>query len=247
MAIHPAAHVDKHAEIDPTAEIGPNVVIEGPVQIGPGTRIYPNAYINGWTTIGANVQIHPGAVIGHLPQDFHFTGERSYCEIGDGTIIREFASVHRGTQPESKTVIGRNCFLLAHSHVAHNCILGDDVKMINNTALGGHVEVGSHALISAYALVHQFVRIGELVIVSGGSLITMDVPPFMTAVGEAICTGPNTIGLRRAGYSPEERTAVKEAFKLLYRSGMPFRQAALALRERATTECEKRIAEFVCV
>ena len=151
MAIHPAAIVDKQAEIDPTAEIGPYAVIEGPVTIRAGTRVYPNAYISGWTEIGQGCEIHPGAVIGHLPQDFHFHPCRSYCRIGDGTIVREFASIHRGTQPESATILGKGCFILGYSHIGHNCVLGDGVKLYNMAACSGHVDVGEKAVISAYS------------------------------------------------------------------------------------------------
>jgi len=245
MPIHPSAHVDRQAEIDPTAEIGPNVVIEGPVVVGAETKVYPNAYLSGWTRIGTRCQIHPGAVIGHLPQDFHFGGERSFCEVGDGTIIREFASVHRGTQPESKTIIGKECFLLAYSHVGHNCILGDGAKVYNNTALSGHVEVGRNAIVSGHSLIHQFVRIGDLVMVGGGTRLGMDVPPFMMCMGESEVIGINVIGLKRAGFSAEERESVKQAYRTLYRGSMPFRQAVAALEAMPPTECLKRILAFL--
>ncbi len=246
MAIHPTAVIDKKAEIDPTAEIGPFAVIEGPVKMGPGCRVYPNAYISGWTEIGAKVEIHPNAVVGHLPQDFHFSGERSYCRIGDGTIIREGASIHRGTQPESWTIVGKNCFILASGHVGHNCEVGDGVKIYNCTALSGHVEVGRNAIISGYSLVHQFVRIGEFVMVGGGTRLGKDVPPYFSALGESECYGYNAIGLRRSGeFSPEEIAEVKTAYRTLYRSGKTFGVALEEMAGAMKTKTGRRIVEFI--
>jgi UDP-N-acetylglucosamine acyltransferase len=245
MPIHPTAQIDRHAEIDPAADIGPNVVIDGHVSVAAGTKVYPNAYLSGWTKIGANCQIHPGAIVGHLPQDFHFSGERTFCEVGDGTVIREFASVHRGTQPESKTIVGKDCFLMAYCHVGHNCDIRDGAKIYNCAALSGHVEVGANAIVSGYSLLHQFIRIGELAMIGGGSRIGMDVLPFMTCIGESECVGINAIGMRRAGYPAEERTAVKEAYRTLYRSPMTFTRAVEALRENAQAPSVKRIVEFL--
>ena len=148
MPIHPTAVVDSKARIDPTATVGAYTIIEGEVQIGPNTVIYPQAYISGWVEIGAGCQVHPGAVLGHVPQDFHFDGCRSFLRIGDGTIIREHASIHRGTQPESETVVGKNCFIMGYSHIGHNCVVGDNVKIANMTLLAGHVTVGEGTFIS---------------------------------------------------------------------------------------------------
>jgi len=146
--------VDRRAEVDPTAEIMPYAIIDGPVKIGPRTRVFPHAYLTGWTEIGADCQIHPGAVVGGDPQDLAFKGAESYCRIGDGTIIREGASVHRGTDPGSATVVGKRCFLMANSHVAHNCRLGDEVKLINGVLLAGYVQVGNGAFLAGNAGVH---------------------------------------------------------------------------------------------
>ncbi|MEE8170274.1 MAG: acyl-ACP--UDP-N-acetylglucosamine O-acyltransferase [Phycisphaerae bacterium] len=245
MPIHPTAIVDSNAEIDATADVGPYVTIDGPVKIGPGTKVYPNAYLSGWTEIGANCQIHPGAVVGHVPQDFHFPGERSYCRIGDGTIIREFASIHRGTQPESWTLIGKECFILGYAHVGHNCELGDGVKLYNCAALSGHVIVGNQAVISGYSLTHQFVRIGPYVMVGGGTRLGKDVPPYFMAVGESACVGYNSIGLRRSGaFSRDAINEVKNAYRILYRSGLPFSQAVEELASKAATDAGKAIVEF---
>ena len=245
MAIHSTAIIDHQAEVDPAVEIGPYAVIEGPVRIGPQTRVYPHAFITGWTQIGARCEIHPGAVIGHRPQDLAYEGAESYCRIGDGTIIREGVSVHRGTAAGSETVIGGRCFLMANAHVAHNCCLGDEVKLANNVMLGGHVRVGDGAFISGGTGIHQFVRIGELAMIGGAAAITMDVPPYFAAVRLGCCVGPNVVGLRRAGFSPEQRDDVKRAYKVLYRSKMQFSKAIETLADTVTTDAGRRILEFL--
>ena len=245
MSIHPTAIVDPQAEIDSSVEIGPHAVIEGPVKIGANTRIFPNAYVSGWTTIGRDCQIHPGALVGHLPQDFHFEDCRSYCTIGDGTIIREFTSIHRGTQPESSTVIGRNCFIMGYSHVGHNCELGDGVKFYNMAVASGHVEVGANAIVSGYSAIHQFVRIGAYCMIGGQSRITMDVPPFFTCIRENECVSINAIGMRRNGFDRAEIAGTKEAYRILYRSGTTFRKAVAKLAEAVSTDTGRQILEFV--
>jgi UDP-N-acetylglucosamine acyltransferase len=245
MAIHPAAVVDPQAEIDASVDIGPHAVIEGPVTIGANTRVYPNAYISGRTTIGRNCQIHPGALIGHVPQDFHFKECPSYCVIGDGTIVREFVSIHRGTQPESSTVIGRDCFIMGYSHIGHNCTLGDGVKFYNMAAASGHVDIGSFAIISGYTVIHQFVRIGPYAIIGGLSRIGMDVPPYFTCIRETECIGINAIGMRRNQFSPEQILDAKEAYRILYRSGTVFSKAVDALAGVVKTDVGRQILEFV--
>jgi UDP-N-acetylglucosamine acyltransferase len=245
MAIHSTAVVDKKARIDPDAEIGPYAVIEGEVTIGAGTRVYPNAYIAGWTEIGRDCEIHPNAVIGHLPQDFHFEPCRSYCRIGDGTIVREGASIHRGTQPESATIVGKGCFILGFAHIGHNCVFGDNVKLYNMTACSGHVEVADNAIISGYSAVHQFVRIGSYAMVGGLTRVIMDVPPFFTCVHEGECVGVNVVGMRRGGFSREQIADAKGAYRILYRSGKTFRKAVAALAEAVTTDVGRQILQFV--
>ncbi len=245
MAIHPAAVVDAKAEIDSGVEIGPHAVVEGPVRIGAGTRVYPNAYISGWTTIGRNCEIHPGALVGHLPQDFHFDGCRSYCTIGDGTIVREFSSIHRGTQPESTTEVGKNCFIMGYSHVGHNCVFADGVKLYNMTAASGHVEIGENAIVSGYSVVHQFIRIGAYCMIGGLSRITMDVPPFFMALGESTCVGVNVIGMRRHGFDSDRIADAKAAYRTLYRRGTTFRKATEALEKTATTDVGRQILAFI--
>jgi len=245
MSIDPRAVIGKDVEIGEEVEIGPFAVIEGRVRIGRGTKIYPNAYISGWVEIGQGCQIHPNAVLGHLPQDFHFTpGTRTYLKIGDGTIIREMATIHSGTQPESSTVIGKNCFILCSAHIGHNCVLGDEVKVYTYTAVSGHVEIGSKAILSGLCAVHQFVRIGEEAMIGGTTCVLSDVPPYMTCAREYGCVGINVIGMRRQGHGPEAITACRRAFQTLYRSGKTFRKALAELEASADCDEVKRMVEF---
>jgi UDP-N-acetylglucosamine acyltransferase len=243
MPIHPTAIIDKRAEVDLSADIGAYAIIETGVMIGAETKIYPHAYISQGTTLGRRCQIHPFAVVGHHPQDLAWEGTPSYTEIGDETIIREGASVHRGTLPESTTVVGRRVYMMATSHAGHNCVIGDGAILVNGTLLSGHVQVGERAILAGGTRVHQFVRIGELVMI-GGVRVTNDVPPFML-VGPAGVVGTNVVGLRRAGFSAEERMEIRQAYKALYRSKLMFREAIGQVAEMVRTEPGRRLVEFL--
>ncbi|MBI4579532.1 MAG: acyl-ACP--UDP-N-acetylglucosamine O-acyltransferase [Planctomycetes bacterium] len=245
MAIHPSAVIDRQAEVDQTAEIGPYVVIEGPVRIGANTSVRSHAYLSGWTTIGEACEIHPFAVVGHFPQDFHHTGERSYCRVGDRVVIREGVTVHRGTQPGSSTIIGDECFLMAYCHVGHNCVLSRGVKVYNLAQIAGHVEIGDNAILSAASLVHQFVRIGKLAFVAAAARITMDVPPFLMAFGESTVVQHNIVGMRRAGYDEVALHEIRHAFRILYRSGKTFRKAVEELAATVKTPAGEDLAAFL--
>ena len=244
MAIHPTAIIDKTSEIHPTVEIGAYTIIEDHVQIGAETHIYPHAYISAGTTLGKRCQIHPFAVVGHLPQDLKYDGAPSFARIGDETIVREHASIHRGTIPGSTTVVGRRCYIMSTGHIGHNCVVGDDVKIANGGLLSGHVEVGNGAFISGNVGIHQFVRIGELAIIGGVLRATKDVLPFMT-LGPQGVVGPNVVGLRRAGMSPEERQELRECYRVLYRSGLHFRKAIEHVVEMVRSDPGRRLAEFL--
>ncbi len=222
MAIHPTAIVGPQARIDPSAEIGPYVVIDGEVSIGPRCCIGPHVYITGNTTIGADNRIHACAVIGDLPQDMAFKNARTYVRIGDGNIIREGVTIHRGTAPESATVVGNRCFLMANSHIAHNCQVADGVKLANGVLLAGHVHVGAEAFLSGNVVVHQFVRIGRLCMLSGAARVVMDVPHFMMAHGDNTIIGINRVGLQRAGFSSQQIMDIRAVYRRLFRSGTAF-------------------------
>jgi UDP-N-acetylglucosamine acyltransferase len=245
MPIHPNAVVDAAAEIDPSVDVGPFTVIQGPVCIRGGTRILSHAYITGSTEIGADCLIHSFTTIGDLPQDREFSGEKSYCRIGDRVVVREGVSIHRGTAPESTTIVGSGCLLMANSHVAHNCALGEDVVLANGAILAGHVQVGDRAFVSGNAAIHQFVRIGELAMLGGLAKVVMDIPPFFSVGREGTCVGTNVVGLRRAGFSAEERQEVHNSFRLLYRSGKGFRTAVGNLAESVVTTAGRRLVAFL--
>ena len=245
MSIHPTAIIDRHAEIDPTAEIGPYVVIDGPVRIGARTRVMANAWLTGWTTIGEDCTIYPFASIGAPPQDFHYTGERSYCRLGNRVTVREGVTIHRGTQPESETVIGDDCNLLVQVHIGHNVVLNKGVTVIVAAALAGHVEVHDKAVLSSNAVVHQFVRIGELAMIAANARVGMDVPPFMMVHGESAIVAHNVVGMRRAGYDREAIHEIREAYRLLYRSGQTFRRSVEQLAERVQTPAGQKLVAFL--
>jgi UDP-N-acetylglucosamine acyltransferase len=244
MPIHPTAIVDKRAEIDPSVDVGAYTIIEAGVKVAAETKIYPHAYISQGTTIGQGCQIHPFAVVGHHPQDLKWQGAPSYTRIGDRTVIREGASVHRGTVPESTTIVGQRVYMMATSHVGHNCVVGDDVILANGAMLGGHVEVGRRTFVGGDVPIHQFVRVGELAMLAGGLRVISDVPPFMLTGREGL-TGPNVVGLRRAGFSREERLEIRAAYRTLFRSGLLFRAALEQVAAMVTTDSGRRLIEFL--
>ncbi len=244
MPIHQTAIVDRTAEIDATADIGPYAIIEPQTRIGAGTRVYPHAYIAQYATIGARCEIHPYAVVGHVPQDLAFEGAPSYATVGDDCVIREGATIHRGTMPDSTTRVGNHCFLMANSHVGHNCEIADRVILANGALLSGHVQVGPRAFVSGNVTVHQFVRVGELVMCAGLVRVPNDVPPFMMVAPEGV-VGPNVVGLRRAGLDNAERLEIRKCHRMLYRSGLAFPAAIENLETLVETEPGRRLLAFL--
>ena len=228
MSIHPTAVIDPKAEIDSEVEIGPYVVIEGPVSIKRGTRVMAHAYLTGWTEIGEDNEIHPGVILGDAPQDKSYKGEETYLRIGAYNIFREHVQVHRGTAPGSSTTIGNDNFLMACSHIGHNCKLGDHVVLANNALLGGYVEVGNSVFISGNCVVHQFVRIGEYALMRGLSGTSRDVPPYAIVDWQHTIRGVNVVGLKRAGFDERRIREIRGAFGVLFRKG---RNLALAIKE----------------
>lgn len=228
MGIHPTAVIDRKAEIDSSVEIGPYVVIEGPVKIRGGTRVMAHAYIGGWTEIGEKNEIHPGVVLGDAPQDKAYKGEESYLRIGDNNVFREHVQVHRGTVAGSSTTIGNDNFFMANSHVAHNCKLASSIVLANGALLAGYVEVEKNVFISGNCVVHQFVRIGKYALMRGLSATSRDVPPYSIVDWQHTIRGVNTVGLKRAGFDERRIREIREAFRVLFRKG---RNLSLAIKE----------------
>jgi len=246
MSIHPTAIIDPHAELDSSVSVGPYCVIDGHVQIGAGCRLYQGVYLTGWTCLGENCELHPGVIVGHAPQDIKYKGERSFCRIGRGTILREHVTIHRGTEPESETVVGENCFLLGGSHVGHNCRLGNGVTLINNVLLAGHVDIQDRATLGGAASVHQFVRIGELAMITGNARVPKDVVPFALLDPQGRIAGLNHVGLRRAGMSRDECAAIREAYRALFDSRGLFEQRLARLEALAgSAPSVRRLIDFV--
>jgi len=216
MLIHPTATVSSAATIHPEAEIGPYVVVEGHVRIGARTRVMAHAYLTGWTEIGEDNVIHPGAVIGHEPQDLAFGGAESYLRIGSRNVFREHSQVHRGTKPGSETVLGNDNYLMHNAHVAHNCVIGNKVIIGGGALVAGYASVEDMAFISGNCVVHQYVRVGRLAIMRGLSRTSRDVPPFCVLDGTHTVRGVNVVGLRRAGFSRDQITAIRRAFRVLF-------------------------------
>lgn len=227
--IHPTAVVDPRAEIAPGVEIGPYAIVEGPVRIGQGTKIWPHAYLAAPLEIGQNCQIHIGAVVGHLHQALR-EPQAGGVRIGDRTIIREYAQVHRASQAGVWTTIGRDCLLMGFSHVAHDCHIHDKVILANGALVAGHVTIEEKAILSGHVAVHQFVRIGTLAMVGGLARVNKDVPPYFLVKGDSEIWGINAVGLKRAGVSELGRGKIREAYRLLYRSGLNTTQALKAIQ-----------------
>jgi len=225
VPIHPTALIDRAAEIDPSAEIGPYVVIDGPVRIGSRTRVMAGAYLTGRTELGADNVVHPGAVLGHEPQDLGYSGALTGLRIGDRNVFREHTEVHRATQPETWTEIGDDNFLMSQAHVGHNCRLGRQVIIATGALLGGHVVVEDQAFISGNCVVHQHCRIGRLAIMRGLSRASRDVPPFAIMDGTHTVRGLNRVGLRRAGFDAARIRALATAFRMLFRVPTNMRSA----------------------
>ncbi len=240
--ISPLASVHPNAKLGENVDIRPFAVVEDNVEIGDGTVILSGAVICSGARIGKNCVIHTGAVIAGIPQDLKFVGEESLAIIGDGTKVRECVTVNRGTASKEQTIVGKNCLLMAYAHVAHDCILGDNVIIGNATQLAGEVEVEDYAIISGGTLVHQFVRIGCHVMVQGGSRITKDVPPYILVGREPLCyCGINNIGLRRRGFNNDTLHKINDMYRIIYQRGLNNTNALATLEEELEDSLERKI------
>ena len=218
--VHPEAKIARNVVIEPFTTIHNNVII------GSGTWIGSNVTIMEGARIGKDCRIFPGAVISAIPQDLKFEGEDSLTVIGDHTTIRECVTINRGTNASGKTEIGKHCLIMATSHIAHDCVLGDNSIIVNGVALGGHVTIGEYAIIGGLAAIHQFIHIGDHAMVSGGSLVRKDVPPFTKAGKEPLSyVGINSIGLRRRGFSTEKISEIQNIYRILYQKNYNNTQA----------------------
>jgi UDP-N-acetylglucosamine acyltransferase len=225
--------ISPHAIIEPAAVIGPNVIIDH------------FAIIKGSVELGDGCHVHSHAVIGDVPQDRKFAGETSSVRIGEGTVIREGVTIHRATGAGNTTVVGQRCYLMTQSHVAHNCILGNQVTLVSGALVGGHVQIDDDVIVGGNTGVHQCVRIGCLAILAAGSLVSQDVPPFALTDRRGQVAGINLVGLRRAGYTSIERNEIKEAYRLLYRCGIPAKDIVATLSENAHSDAVFKLIDFL--
>jgi UDP-N-acetylglucosamine acyltransferase len=243
--IHPTAIIHPKAKLDSTVQVGPSAVIDEGVELGADCVVGPHVYLTGLTTIGVCNQFHAGCVIGDAPQDLKYRGEPTRLRIGDHNVFREHVTVHRSTKMDAETVIGSHNFLMANAHVAHNCIVGDHVILANGALLGGHAEVQDRAFISGNSVVHQFTRVGTLALMQGIAGISKDLPPFTVALRINEMCGLNSVGLRRAGFTIEQRLELKKLYHWLFRGGKNLRSALAEAREKFTSAPAKILLDFV--
>lgn len=243
--IHPTAVVEPGAELDTAVEVGPYCIVRKGVRIGKGTRLLSHIVVEGTTVIGEDCVIHPFATIGLPPQDIKYKGEDTKLVLGDKNVIREYVSIHRGSVGgDGSTVIGSGNFIMAYVHVAHDCKIGSHIIMANSVMLGGHVTVGDHVVIGGIAGIHQYTRVGKYVMVGGLSRITQDVPPFMIVSGvEPKLFGPNSIGLKRHGFTDAEINDLKKAYKIFFRQKNTVSEAVKKIQ--AEMEISDNISQLI--
>jgi UDP-N-acetylglucosamine acyltransferase len=233
--IHPTAIVSSDAQIGAGVEIGPFAIVGESCALGPGSVLGARATLERNVTLGANVQVGSGSILGGAPQDVKYRGEPTTVEIGDGTVIREYTTINRGTTQSFKTTVGKSCFIMSYVHLGHDCHVGDGVILVNSVQLAGHVTVEDRAIISGLTAVHQFTRIGTHSFVGGMSRVAQDVPPYLKAVGNPMkLYGLNSVGLRRNNFDEHVLRELKRAYRLFFRSELNMSQAL----ERARSELE---------
>jgi UDP-N-acetylglucosamine acyltransferase len=245
--VHPTAIVHDEAVLGGGVTVGPGSIIGPGVVVGDGTEIGSNVLIERDTVVGRECRIFHGAVLGTEPQDLKFEGEQAKLQIGDRTVIREYATLNRGTRATGRTSVGSDCLLMAYSHVAHDCHLGDRVIIANAVNMGGHVTIGDWAIVGGMTPIHQFVRIGEHAFVGGASRVSKDVAPYVRAAGDPlVMSGLNSVGLRRRGFGPELRLELKRAYRMFFLSDLNVTQAIERARQELDLlpEVERFIAFF---
>lgn len=239
--VHPEAKIGNNVTIEPFATVQKNVVIED------GSWIGANAVIWDGARLGKNVKVYPGASVSSIPQDLKFAGEQTETYIGDNSVIRECVTISRGTTDKFKTVIGKNCLLMAYVHVAHDCFIGNNCILVNAVQVAGHVTIDDWAIIGGASALHQFVKVGAHVMVSGGSLVRKDIPPFTKAAREPLTyAGINTIGLRRRGFNPEKITEIQEIYRLIFLKGLNNSKALEVVEKEVPSSTERDyIIDFI--
>lgn len=243
----PLAYVHPQAKVAKNVVIEPFVNIEKNVEIGEGTWIGSNVTIMEGARIGKNCKIFPGAVVSAIPQDLKFNGEETIVKIGDNTTIREFVTINRGTKASYETIVGNNCLLMAYVHIAHDCIVGNNVILANAATLAGHITIDDFAIVGGLTAVHQFCKIGAHTMISGGSLVRKDVPPYTKAAREPLSyAGINSIGLRRRGYTSEQISLIQDVYRIIYLKGLNVTQAvALIEADVPATPERDEILRFI--
>lgn len=247
MNIHPTAIVDPETELGKNISIGPYTIINEGVRIGDNVQIASNVLIDSGAIIGRNCKIHHGVVLGTPPQDLKFDGEKTYLEIGENTVIREYATINRGTRHRGKVTVGSDCFIMMYAHIAHDCIIGNNVILANSVNIAGHVEVEDYAIIGGVVPVHQFTRIGTHSIIGGGFRVPKDVPPYILAGGYPLrYMGLNIIGLKRRNFSADTILTLKKACRILFQSQYNTTQAVEKIKSEIEPLPEiKHLLEFI--
>jgi UDP-N-acetylglucosamine acyltransferase len=245
--ISPLAHIHPNAQLGKDITVDPFAVIEDEVTIGDGTHVMTHAVIMKKVVIGKSCKIFPGAVIGAIPQDLKFNGEETIVQIGNNTTVRECVTINRGTKDKWKTVVGNNCLLMAYSHIAHDCLLGDYVIIANSVQLAGHVEIGDHAIIGGMAAAIQFSKIGAHTYIAGGTEVIKDVPPYIKAGRSPLCyVGVNSVGLQRRGFTSEKINSISEIYRNIYLRGLNITQATQIIeKELPESEEKTEILQFI--
>jgi UDP-N-acetylglucosamine acyltransferase len=252
MAIDPSAVLAPTARVHPDAIVGPGVhigeycVVECDVSIGAGCMLEPYVYLKRWTTLGERNEISAGTVLGTDPLDKSFTGQRSYLRIGHGNKIREHYTISRGTEPESVTEVGDENYIMTSGHIAHNCRIGNRTVIASCALVAGHVHIEDQAFISGGVVIHQFSKIGRLAMIGGNTRVNQDAPPFFLYAGHDIeAKGLNLVGLKRAGFKASEVAPIKQAYRLLYRSGLKLEEALARIESEVPTAETRHLVEFI--
>lgn len=252
MSIDPTAQIAESARVAPGAQIGANVqiadfcVIEDDVVIGDGCRFEPHVFVKRWTTMGSNNSVSAGTVLGSDPLDKSFSGERSFLEIGNDNVVREHYTISRGTEPESKTIIGDRNYIMTAGHIAHNCTIGNDNVIASTSLVAGHVEIGNNAFVSGGIGIHQFSKIGDYAMLAGSTRVNKDVPPYFLYGGLYVTPmGVNTVGLKRAGFTANDISTLKTAFRLLFRSKLSLEDSLKRIEAECDGEHAAKLVAFV--